>query len=56
MDYWIENRTELVEAKAAYLEKAQSYAFEASAQLARSLYQGLLDKHNKMESEKTQVE
>ena len=46
MDYWIEHETELKESKSAYLEKAQTYAFEASAQHARLLYQELVKKHN----------
>lgn len=45
MDYWIEHETELHDSKAAYLEKAQSYAFDASAQYARSLYQDLVQSH-----------
>lgn len=47
MDYWIEHETELRESRAAYLEKAQAYAFDASAQYARSLYQGLVNQHDK---------
>ncbi|NOQ64707.1 MAG: glycosyltransferase [Methyloprofundus sp.] len=42
MDYWIEHEELLKGSKQAYLEKAQSYAFEASVQKARELYQGLV--------------
>ena len=45
MDYWIEHETELKEAKIAYLEKAQAYAFDASAQHARSLYKELVQQY-----------
>ncbi|GAW85297.1 conserved hypothetical protein [Bathymodiolus platifrons methanotrophic gill symbiont] len=47
MDYWIEHEAELKASRAGYLEKAQSYAFEASAQYARSLYQGLVGNEEK---------
>ena len=43
LDYWIAHETELKASKPAYLEKAQAYAFGASAQHARSLYQELVD-------------
>ena len=43
LDYWIEHEAELKASKSAYVEKAQAYAFDASVQHARSLYQGLLD-------------
>lgn len=43
LDYWIEHEAELKASKPAYLEKAQTYAFDASVQKARSLYQGLVD-------------
>ncbi len=42
MDYWIEHEAELKASRPAYVEKAQEYAFEASVQRARSLYQGLV--------------
>lgn len=43
LDYWIEHEAELKASKSAYLEKAQTYAFDASVQKARSLYQGLVN-------------
>ncbi len=48
MDYWIEHETELKASSAAYLKKAQAFAFDASAQKARSLYQELVEKHNRV--------
>jgi len=46
MDYWIEHEQELKAAKVQYLEKAQTYTFDACIQQARVLYQGLI-KQNK---------
>ncbi|WP_158083158.1 glycosyltransferase [Methyloprofundus sedimenti] len=43
LDYWIEHEAELKASKSAYVEKAQTYAFDASVQHARLLYQGLVD-------------
>ncbi len=43
IDYWIAHEQELKEAKTLYLEKAQSYAFDACIQQARALYQGLIE-------------
>ncbi len=47
MDYWIEHESELRASKAAYLEKAQAYAFDVSAQYARALYLGLIKQHKR---------
>ena len=43
LDYWIGHEAELKASKSAYVEKAQTYAFDASVQHARSLYLGLVD-------------
>ncbi|WP_428355755.1 glycosyltransferase [Methyloprofundus sp.] len=43
LDYWIEHEAELKESSLAYLEKAQTYTFDASVKKARSLYQELVD-------------
>jgi len=42
LDYWIAHEAELQASKSAYLERAQAYAFDASVQYARSLYQNLV--------------
>jgi len=46
LDFWIENEAQLQESRVAYLEKAQTYAFDASAQYARSLYKELIKKNS----------
>lgn len=47
MDYWIEHEAELQASKRLYLEKAQSYAFDACAQQARGLYEKVICCHKR---------
>jgi glycosyltransferase involved in cell wall biosynthesis len=46
MDYWIEHEAELIAAKAQYLAKAQTYAFEACVQQAKRLYDDVVSQKN----------